>query len=83
MRAPSCLECVGDARGPAPVGYVDAPSEGLLTKKSPSTRVSIRVRKKQATASSGVHTMGSFSLNDVLRSTGTPDIFANWLIRFQ
>ena len=33
---------------------------------------SIRVRKKQSIASSGVHTIGSFSLNDVFNTTGTP-----------
>jgi hypothetical protein len=39
---------------------------------SPSTRISIRVRRKQSSASSGWQTTGSFSLNDVLSSIGTP-----------
>jgi hypothetical protein len=30
------------------------------------------VRKKQSSASCGVHTTGSFSLNDVLSTIGTP-----------
>ncbi len=36
------------------------------------TSTSILVRRKQSSASSGRSTIGSFSLNDVLRSTGTP-----------
>src|SRR6185295_16527260 len=42
------------------------------TTQSPSTRRSIRVRRKQSSASSGVLTMGSLSLNDVFKSMGTP-----------
>src|ERR1700722_2797380 len=42
------------------------------TTKSPSTKASIRVLRKQSNASSGVHTTGSFSLKDVLSTIGTP-----------
>src|ERR1700730_5859716 len=42
------------------------------TMMSPMTRRSIRVRRKQSSASSGVHTTGSFSFNDVLSTIGTP-----------
>ena len=38
----------------------------------PSTITSILVRKKQSSASAGLHTMGSFSLKEVLRTIGTP-----------
>ncbi len=34
------------------------------------------VRRKQSSASSGLWTIGSFSLNEVLRSTGTPVAFS-------
>ena len=37
----------------------------------PSTKTSILVRKKQSSASAGLHTTGSFSLKDVLRTIGT------------
>jgi hypothetical protein len=37
----------------------------------PSTKTSILVRKKQSSASSGLQTMGSFSLKEVLRTIGT------------
>src|SRR5690242_16574992 len=47
----------------------------------PSTSTSILVRRKQASASSGLHTTGSFSLNEVLSSMGTPVIFLNASIR--
>ena len=39
----------------------------------PITIISIFVLAKQAYASVGVFTMGSFSLNEVLRRIGTPD----------
>src|SRR5271166_2493450 len=39
---------------------------------SPMTSASIFVRRKQASASSGRHTTGSFSLNEVLSTIGTP-----------
>src|SRR5207245_11702147 len=42
------------------------------TMRLPSTRTSIRVRRKQSSASSGLQTTGSFSLNEVLRTMGTP-----------
>ena len=38
----------------------------------PITSTSMRVRRKQSSASSGRSTIGSFSLNEVLSSTGTP-----------
>src|SRR5215831_13836523 len=44
----------------------------LVIRESPSTRASICVRKKQSMASAGLHTIGSLSLNEVFRSTGTP-----------
>src|SRR4051812_947945 len=40
--------------------------------RSPSTRASIFVRRKQSSACFGVHTTGSFSLNDVFSTIGTP-----------
>src|SRR5436305_7414777 len=39
---------------------------------SPSTSMSIRVRRKHSSASSGRQTTGSFSLNEVLSTIGTP-----------
>src|SRR5579862_6821335 len=42
------------------------------TTVSPSTKTSIFVRRKQSSASSGRHTTGSFSLNEVLSTIGTP-----------
>ena len=42
------------------------------TTQSPITRRSMRVRRKQSSASSGRHTTGSFSLNEVFSSIGTP-----------
>ena len=41
------------------------------------TTASIRVRWKHANACSGVSTMGSFSLNDVLSRIGVPVRSAN------
>ena len=41
-------------------------------KKLPSTSTSIFVRKKQSSASSGRQTTGSFSLNEVFSTIGTP-----------
>lgn len=38
----------------------------------PITSRSMRVRRKQSSASCGVHTIGSFSLNDVFRTIGRP-----------
>jgi hypothetical protein len=38
----------------------------------PMTSVSILVRKKQSNASSGLQTTGSFSLNEVFNTIGTP-----------
>ncbi len=40
--------------------------------QSPITSTSIFVRRKQSSASSGRQTTGSFSLNDVLSTIGTP-----------
>lgn len=52
-----------------------------LTTQSPKTSTSILVRKKQSSASSGRHTTGSFSLNEVLSTIGTPVSSRNALIR--
>ncbi len=46
-------------------------------KTFPSTSTSIRVRKKQSSASPGSQTTGSFSLNDVFSSIGTPVMSRN------
>ena len=43
-----------------------------LTTQHPITSISILVRKKQSSASSGLHNTGSFSLNDVFSTIGTP-----------
>lgn len=56
------------------------------TTQSPMTRTSILVRRKQSSASSGRHTTGSFSLNDVFRTIGTPVMSLNleisrWYLR--
>src|SRR4029077_2907581 len=50
---------------------------GLRTRMSPRTSTSILERKKQSMASSGRQTMGSLSLNEVFRTTGTPVRLAN------
>ena len=51
----------------------DQPSRSLRrTIQFPMTSTSIFVRKKQSKASSGLHTTGSFSLNDVFNTIGTP-----------
>src|SRR5882672_4074533 len=42
------------------------------TRRSPRTRQSMWVRMKQSSACAGVQTMGSLSLNEVLRSIGMP-----------
>src|SRR5437870_4977123 len=47
----------------------------------PITSKSIRVRRKQARASWGVQTIGSFSLKDVLSRIGSPVCCSNALIR--
>src|SRR6185369_2667232 len=44
----------------------------LRTAKFPRYSTSIFVLRKHSIASCGVQTIGSFSLNDVLRITGTP-----------
>ncbi len=43
----------------------------------------MRVRRKQPRASSGVFTIGSFSLNEVFNSMGTPVFSSKALIRPQ
>ena len=45
---------------------------GCPTSRLPSTSHSTSVRRKQLMASSGVQTIGSFTLNEVFSSTGTP-----------
>src|SRR5215469_1017906 len=47
----------------------------------PSTSTSIWVRRKQSRASSGLQTTGSFSLNEVLSTIGTPVSSRNASIR--
>ena len=54
-----------------------------LTIQSPSTSTSIFVRRKQSSASRGLHTTGSFSLKDVFNTIGTPVISRNVSIRCQ
>ncbi|SRR6266487_975710 len=48
----------------------------------PMTITSMCVRRKQSSACPGVSTIGSFSLNDVLSTIGTPVIRSNDLIRW-
>src|SRR5207253_6066069 len=55
--------------------------EGFSAYWSPSTSTSILVRRNVPAASSGVQQMGSFSLNDVFSSTGTPVARPNASIR--
>ena len=50
--------------------------QACASSMSPSTSTSIFVRRKQSMASSGRHTMGSLSLNEVFSTTGTPVRFA-------
>jgi hypothetical protein len=50
------------------------PGQVRCTKMLPSTRTSIFVRRKHSSASTGRHTIGSFSLNDVLSTMGIPVI---------
>src|SRR5260370_31710660 len=50
---------------------------GFVIRKPPRTRTSIWVRRKQSSASSGRQTMGSLSLKEVFRTTGTPVRLAN------
>ena len=47
------------------------------TTHSPITNKSIFVRRKQSSASCGVHTTGSFSLKEVFSTIGTPDSSRN------
>src|SRR4029453_6382374 len=47
------------------------------TTNGPRTRTPMGVRAKQSIASAGVQTIGSFSLKDVLRRTGTPVSLSN------
>src|SRR5216684_1592751 len=54
-----------------------------VIRKSPITSASMRVRKKQSSASSGRQTIGSLSLNDVFNTTGTPVKSRNALISRQ
>src|SRR5260370_30089312 len=52
-------------------------------KYGPIARTSILVRRKQSMACAGVFTIGSFSLNDVFNSTGTPVTSPKRRINFQ
>ena len=56
---------------------------GRSTTWRPMTSTSMCVRRKQSRASCGRSTMGSFSLNDVFSSIGTPLTRSNALMRFQ
>lgn len=47
------------------------------------TKPSMLVLRKQSSASAGVLTIGSFSLNEVLRTIGTPVRFSKALINRQ
>src|SRR5207245_7682031 len=74
--------------GGAVVGPVRAvedadPHAPFSTPVDPRTRASMRVRRKQSRAWSGVSTMGSFSLNEVLSTTGTPLSFSKALMSCQ
>src|SRR5216683_128919 len=53
---------------------------GRVIRVLPRTRASICVRRKQSRASSGRQTMGSLSLKEVFRTTGTPVWRSNSLI---
>src|SRR5207253_4181100 len=55
----------------------------FVIRKSPITRASIWVRKKQSIASCGLHTIGSLSLNEVFSTTGIPVCRSTSLISFQ
>ena len=48
------------------------PQVSRVTSVFPSTSTSIFVLRKQSSASSGLHTTGSFSLNEVFSTMGTP-----------
>src|SRR5437762_147109 len=50
--------------------------------RSPITSRSIFVRRKQSSACPGVFTTGSFSLNDVFNTSGTPVASRNASIRW-
>ena len=58
-----------------------APQSRRVIMMSPSTSTSMRVRRKQSSASSGLQTTGSFSLKLVLRTTGMPVRASNVLMR--
>lgn len=62
------------------VGHVVRAFAPRLTTHPPITSTSIFVRKKQSSASSGRHTTGSFSLNEVFSTIGTPVKSRNALI---
>ena len=68
VRAPGEMTAPDRAlRGPATVFYASREMTVL-----PITSISILVRRKQSSASSGRQTIGSFSLNDVLSTSGIP-----------
>src|SRR5213079_1335934 len=65
-----------DAGRPA----VDGERDHRAIRVSPRTRTSIRVRRKQSMASSGLQTTGSFSLKLVFSTMGTPVMSRNdWI----
>jgi hypothetical protein len=69
IRSTRSSACRSDSLG------TSQPSRPLMDRsstKSPITKASISVRKKHSSASSGRQTTGSFSLNEVLSTIGTP-----------
>src|SRR5215475_5806038 len=69
---------------PSASHFIDFHSPALAARRMtelPSTSTSILVRRKQSKASSGRHTTGSFSLNDVFSTIGTPVSRENASIR--
>lgn len=70
-RIPLIVRC---SRGRvSPDGVVGASAQVWEVRKtSPINSASMPVRRNVSIAWAGVHTMGSLSLNDVLRTSGTP-----------
>src|SRR5258708_23789702 len=66
------LACGGGVRIEEAVEEQDLHPAGRITSRSPRTRQSMLVRTKQSSASAGVHTIGSLSLKEVLRTMGIP-----------
>src|SRR5205814_473603 len=78
-------ERIGRVRGDGEEQREENPGEHyavLRIIRSPITSRSIFVRRKQSSAWAGVFTTGSFSLNDVFNTTGTPVASRNASIRW-